>query len=582
MSAKPVAWIASMKFSGGQDFAFTQKEKIVLVGPNNSGKTQSLREILAICQNPMPSRTVVIKEMKIKKSGTVDELRAFLDKNAELVEGNYRFRDWQIPQQHVQFWGMDGLVHGIADGFMKNVTADDRLSICNQQKSISPGDQKSKPQHVLYDNEAEMSRIGKLFRRAFGKDLMFDYRGGSKLPIHVGAIPIASEGSDRVSDAYVKEVRKNPLLDKQGDGMKSYAGILFEAVVANSDITLVDEPEAFLHPPQMRRLGETLAGEVNGQLVIATHSSDILRGFLEGTRGNVRILRIRREAGVNVVMEAPPEAIRELWTKPELRYSNALEGVFHDQTIICEDDSDCRLINAVADHLASESSEIWKDTAYVPTGGKGGVAKVASVLRQIGVPVKAVFDFDFLSDERLVKSVVESFGGAWGEIQPLWRRVDLAVRKGVRPKTISEIKASIVEILAKAGEADLPKSDVIEALKQGKPWSIAKDHGVDGIPRGKVRKDYANLKDKLEEIGIYLIPVGEIEGFCQEIGSHGPEFVAKFLSEKSLSSEDLSLLRQFVEHVHMGPHCWSKNESLPDGTDRAQLKAKGDAKERPE
>ena len=66
---------------------------------------------------------------------------------------------------------------------------------------------------------------------------------------------------DRVSDPYVQAVRMNPLLDKQGDGMKSYAGILFEAVVANLDITLIDEPEAFLHPPQMRRLGDDLLHE---------------------------------------------------------------------------------------------------------------------------------------------------------------------------------------------------------------------------------------------------------------------------------------------------------------------------------
>lgn len=55
-----------------------------------------------------------------------------------------------------------------------------------------------------------------------------------------------AEFVDRVSNAYVNAVREKPLLDKQGDGMKSYAGILFEAIVADLDITLIDEPEAFL------------------------------------------------------------------------------------------------------------------------------------------------------------------------------------------------------------------------------------------------------------------------------------------------------------------------------------------------
>lgn len=205
--------------------------------------------------------------------------------------------------------------------------------------------------------------------------------------------------------------------------MKSYAGILFESIVSDLDITLIDEPEAFLHPPQMRRLGETLASEVNGQLFGATHSSDILRSFLEGTQGGVHILRISRDGDVNVVMEASRVTIKGLWEKPELRYSNALEGIFHEQTIICEDDSDCRLINSVADHLDSNSPNQWLDTAYVPTGGKHGVAKVADVLRKVGVPVKAVFDIDFLSEQSLVKSTTFAFGGDWDEICPLWNLI---------------------------------------------------------------------------------------------------------------------------------------------------------------
>lgn len=299
--------------------------------------------------NGKNERPVVVAELEISKAGSADELKLFLESEADYVEGNYRYRSWQLPEGQIQFWDNDYLIHGLSQGFVKNIAANDRLSICAQQISISPGDQKSKPQHVLYDDEVLMKKISELFRRAFGRDLMFDFRGGSRLPIHVGELPKLEGLVDRVSDVYVQMVRRNPLLDKQGDGMRSYAGILFEAIVADLDITLIDEPEAFLHPPQMRRLGETLSSEVRGQLIVATHSSDILRGFLEGTRGNVRILRIRREGDKNIVSEASPSIIKELWEKPDLRYSNALEGIFHEQTIICEDDSDCRLINSVAD-----------------------------------------------------------------------------------------------------------------------------------------------------------------------------------------------------------------------------------------
>lgn len=551
---KPSATISYLKFSGGDVFKLKPNEKVILVGPNNSGKSQTLREIMAICDKGNKERTLVLADLDIEKTGDAVALKNFLEANADLVGGSYRYKNWQIAENRIDFWNQNFLIYGLAPGYIKNIAANNRLNICDQQKSLAPNEQKSQPQHILYDDELLMNKISELFRRAFGKDLMFDFRGGSRLPIHIGELPKIEGIVDRVSNAYVQKVRENPLLDQQGDGMKSYAGILFEAVVADLDITLIDEPEAFLHPPQMRRLGETLAAEVKGQLIVATHSSDIMRGFLEGTRGNVRILRIRREAGSNHVAEAAPEIIRDLWEKPELRYSNALEGIFHEQTIICEDDSDCRLINSIADHLAAQSEALWQDTAYVPTGGKHGIPKVAGVLRQIGVPVKAIFDIDLLSEQSLVQSVVEAFGGQWDEVKPLWIRVDAAVRAGNKIKKPPQIKDEIISLLNNSKSDELPKGDVIEAMKQVKSWNEVKRYGVRGIPKGDAQRDYGALRDKLEEMGVYLVPVGEIENFCPEIGSHGPKFVTKLLSSIALGDERLSELRCFVERVHKGNH----------------------------
>lgn len=552
--SKPSASISSLTFSGGACFKLKPNEKIILVGPNNSGKSQTLREILEICEKENKGRTVVLTDLTIEKNGTEADLQKFLESKAEFINDCYQYKNWRIHPSHIQFWRGNYLKGQMTPGFIKNITANERLNICAKQSSIAPGEQKSKPQHVLYDDESLMRKISALFRRAFGKDLMFDFRGGSSLPIHVGELPKIGESVDRVSDVYVSAVRENPELDQQGDGMKSYAGIIFEAVVADLDITLIDEPEAFLHPPQMRRLGETLAVEVGGQLIIATHSSDIMRGFLEGTQGSVRILRIQREAGGNRVTEAAPEIIKELWDRPDLRYSNALEGIFHEQTIICEDDSDCRLINSVAEHLVIQAGGQWLDTAYIPTGGKHGIPKVANVLRQIGVPVKAVFDMDFLSEKSLIKSVVEAFGGTWDDVNPLWSRVDSAVRASNKSKSVPQIKESIASLLKNSNDDELPKRQIIEELKQGGLWSEVKKYGVRGIPNGKAQADFSALRDKLEEIGVYLVPVGEVEGFCPEIGGHGPKFVTTLLSTISLDDDRLSELRAFVERIHKGSH----------------------------
>jgi len=550
-SMKPTATISNLTFSGGHSFSLKPDEKILLVGPNNSGKSESLREIMAITSKGANERTVVLKTMALRKTGTKDDLRTFFEEEGDYSKSYYIYKNWRVSERHLEFWSQPYLVHSLHSGFIKNIEARDRLGICDQQNSVSPAEQKSKPQHVLYDDDLLMAKVSRLFKRAFGFNLAFDFRGGKKLPIHVGDYAHLAGIIDRQSDAYKNAVRQLPLLDKQGDGMKSYAGILFETIVAELDITLIDEPEAFLHPPQMRRLGETLATEVAGQLIVATHSSDILRGFLEGTKGSVRILRIQRNGNINLVDEAAADVIRELWEKPELRYSNALEGIFHEQTILCEDDSDCRLFNSVADHVAADKGEQWKDTAYVPTGGKHGIPKIASVLRKIGVSVKAVFDIDFLSEQALVQSTVEAFGGSWTDIKEQWSRLDAAVRKGIKPKTAPEIKAEITKLLKEANEDDLPIGDVKEALKQTKPWHKVKRYGTIAIPAGDAQQSFNKLREQLEELGIYLVEVGEIENFCPEIGSHGPKFVTKLLSTIPLSDPRLANLRDFVEHVHV-------------------------------
>ncbi|GGD71015.1 ATP-dependent nuclease [Lacimicrobium alkaliphilum] len=548
---KPKATLAEVTFSGGDKVELSENEKIILVGPNNSGKSQSLREIVQICQSGNADQCLVVKDLKLNKNGSSKELLEYLKKNADLINDQFQMSDYLIHRSHVPFWDNNPyLINGLHAGSIKNIAANDRLNICNQQNSLSPGQHKTKPQHILYDDEGLMKRVSDLFRKAFSKDLMFDFRGGSKLPIHVGQIPKGENVVDRVGNDYVSKVRENPLLDKQGDGIKSYAGILFETVASERDITLLDEPEAFLHPPQMRRLGETLSSEVKGQLIVATHSSDILRGFLEGTKGKVRILRIQREGDINVVYEAVSETIKELWEKPELRYSNALEGIFHEQTIICEDDSDCRLINSAADYINSDSTAPFKDTSYVPTGGKHGIPKVADVLRKIGVPIKAVFDIDFLSERDLVKNTVTAFGGNWIDVEVLWERVDSAVRGGIKPKSVETIKSEIIQTLQNADKEKLPKGDIAALMKQGTAWNEVKKFGEIAIPNGQAQTDYKALKSALENLGIFVIPVGEIEKFCPEIGSHGPKFVTKLLTDIPLSDLRLAGLRDFVAHIH--------------------------------
>ncbi|CAM3607843.1 hypothetical protein BS639_22990 [Rouxiella silvae] len=548
---KPSAFIKKITFLNGQELEINNEDTLLIVGPNNSGKSQTLREITSSIQgNTLENK--VIKSIDISKSGTAEEFREYLIKESLFVNGTYQIGQASIHSQWIDQWTSNNSLYMFSPFFLKNIGADERLKICQQQQSISPEQQKTKPQHLLYDDSELTHEVSQLFKKAFNKKLVIDYRGGSMIPIHIVEGDNLDGIMDRVSNEYIDELRKHPLLDKQGDGVKSYAGILFETIAFKYDISLIDEPEAFLHPPQMRKLGQTLSENVKGQLIVATHSSDIMRGFLEGTKGNLKIIRIKRENETNKIHEVNQHAIKELWSKPNLKYSNALDSIFHEQVIICEDDSDCRVINFVADHISEHEGVILPDTSFVPSGGKHAIAGIAKILRLSGVPVKAIYDFDLISEKNTLTTALDAFGSDEKEkIINLWDQINASVTQNKKTLTKEEFKASLIENISNLDAELLSKSKIEEMFKQKKPWHQVKQHGKSGLPTGNIRSTFKEFNEHLKKIGIYLVPVGEIENFSPETGLHGPKFVTNFLSTKNLADDELSPLRDFVKEVYL-------------------------------
>ena len=93
---------------------------------------------------------------------------------------------------------------------------------------------------------------------------------------------------------------------------------------------MLDEPEAFLHPPQAQLLGELIAKErsARSQLFVATHSPDVLNGLLNVAPDHLRVLRIQRDGNVNRVKELDKQRVKEIVADPLVRYSSVMSGVF--------------------------------------------------------------------------------------------------------------------------------------------------------------------------------------------------------------------------------------------------------------
>jgi predicted ATP-dependent endonuclease of OLD family len=87
--------------------------------------------------------------------------------------------------------------------------------------------------------------------------------------------------------------------------MRSFASVLLDKFTSEYSIMLIDEPEAFLHPPQARLLGKMLAthNPDSRQLFIATHSEDFLQGLLDADNESVIVVRIDRIDDINVTVK---------------------------------------------------------------------------------------------------------------------------------------------------------------------------------------------------------------------------------------------------------------------------------------
>ncbi|MFJ1606777.1 AAA family ATPase [Streptomyces sp. NPDC088253] len=139
------------------------------------------------------------------------------------------------------------------------------------------------PLHRLQDDPELLKTVQSLSERIFRQKLTLE-RIGRKTQLRVGETSVPPPTVDSITPEYVKSLASLDPLDAQGDGMKSLLGLLLPLVTASCRIMLIDEPEAFLHPPQAKIAGTVLgelAAERGIQILIATHDRNFLVGLLE-------------------------------------------------------------------------------------------------------------------------------------------------------------------------------------------------------------------------------------------------------------------------------------------------------------
>lgn len=562
--SSPRVAITSLTFSDGNKVPISANDVVLVVGPNNAGKSAGLRAIRDKLQNAA-NKSPVLQNLEIQRTGSLDVFKSWLSGWTVQQFGSppdnpiFQALGHALHQNqaHSEWQRSDHILGQLSRWFCHLLSADERLQICNPPGNIALArDNPSHPIHFLLRDDKLESRLSTKFRKAFGVDLVIHRNAGSQVPLHIGERPVPEAGEDRVSISYIERLEKLPTLHTQGDGMRSFAGVLLATSVGRESIMLIDEPEAFLHPPQARLLGTTLVQDRNKerQLFIATHSTDILRGVLDAESPDVKVIRIRRSGDTNTVRLLSNDRIKELWGDPLLRYSNILDGLFHESVVVCEADADCRFYAAVLDAaLASKADDVKRpDLMFTHCGGKARLSVVIRALREVDVPVCAVADFDVLSEEEPLKSIAESLGIAWAEIQTDWRIVKAAVDSKKPDLNADDVKKEISALLSAITTPTFPpraKTDIQTILKRSSPWAHAKLVGKAFVPSGDPSKACERLLGKLRAGGLFVVEVGELEGYARTEGGHGPKWVNAVLTRELATDPELEVARKFVRDL---------------------------------
>jgi energy-coupling factor transporter ATP-binding protein EcfA2 len=557
---RPRLSFESITFSDGTVLKFDDDDIVVFVGPNNAGKSAALRELEAWVARS--NGGVVVHGATLRKTGSEQDLRAYLEANSQKsgVTGTVHYGGigFSIHESHVQFFDQVQDRHPVAPFFAKRLATETRIQDSNPAPALALFQQPpNHPIHLLLMDEVLAADISGKFKHAFGKDLTPFRAGGSQFPLYVGNKPLPKAGKDELSREFIEELQKtNVPLESQGDGMRSFAAVVLHVLAAKThSIQFLDEPEAFLHPPQARLLGRYIAENRRdqSQLFIATHSTDVLDGLIEGGANKVRIVRLRRDGSVNRVKELSNDQTSAVAKDTLTRFSGVFDGIFFEHVIICESDADCMFYQSLLT-LPIISGDRRPDVLFVHSSGKHRMAKLASTLRALDVPVSVIADIDVLNEESVFRNLFESLGGNWPAISQNWTALSTAVLSQRPPLNAAQVAGMIsAEIDGVTGTDPFPQTKetaIKRVFKTVSPWSSLKQSGRSAVPGGEATKHFDKMYSECAAVGLWIVPVGEIEGFCKSIGSHGPGFVEKVLEERDLTSDpELKEAREFIASI---------------------------------
>jgi len=328
--------------------------------------------------------------------------------------------------------------------------------------------------------------VNKALATYFNKKMFIRNTDNMQYSLVIGSIKIPeppvhrndSEGIARMIEEHKVWARDHDVKDliTEGHGVRAFVDIISGIVDPVEKVVFLDEPELHLYPDAKRRLGTDIAkASKKKQIVMVTHDTDIIDGIIN-QEVPFDVLRIKPDHTIDFV-KFDASALASI--RSEKKYTPALRAGFYDCAVFVEGVSD-RFVYGNIFH----DRDFMKDRSYtfISSNGKETIPHHLKFALSIHLPIAIIVDHDALFEKDTLKNILETL-----IIYPQY-----AAHKGKIDETLT--------LLTKVNADTLGVID----RKKGLGGDQSR-YGVSTV------KDIQKLLTSLQELGVFVVPIGELE-----------------------------------------------------------------------
>ncbi len=394
----------------------------IFVGPNNSGKSLALREIEQICFTYQKNNTFIVKNIDFTLP-TIEEIISDIETKSTSPNPHEKLHDGHVLVQRlttppgfqpremihlksIRDWHNQKNIQALTRHYISLLTI--RLDGSTRTNLLQPqalGDLLQAPTNILaslWTNPAFRKTLRRITYEAFGEYFTIDALQQHQLRARLSKTEPTDEDEEQSLSQRARDYHKaSKEIMFCSDGVKAYTGILANVLGHNSKICMIDEPEAFLHPPLAKRLGKELsniAAQEDTNVFIATHSSEFLMGCIQ-SGSPINIVRLTYRNGISTARLLHAEKILPLMRNPLLRSTGVLGALFYESVIVVEADADRAFYQEINERLLSAKDERGiPNCLFLNAQNKQTVWNIVKPLRELGIPAVGIVDFDMFNE----------------------------------------------------------------------------------------------------------------------------------------------------------------------------------------